>query len=60
MKVISFLTSDYVDDKLLTKSEANVFAGETFDIDFKAFSVSPDHPLFCLFTLALLLYILLH
>lgn len=36
MKVISFLTSDFVDGLLLTKSEASVFAGETFDIDFKS------------------------
>jgi len=36
VEVISFLTSDFVDDLLLTKSEAYVFAGETFDIDFKS------------------------
>jgi hypothetical protein len=35
VKVISFLTSEFVDDLLLTKSEENVLAGEAFDIDFK-------------------------
>ena len=36
MKVISFLNSNFVDNPLLTKSEGNVVAGETFDIDFKS------------------------
>jgi hypothetical protein len=59
VKGFSFFSSKFVDDLLLTKSEATVFVGENFDIDFESIQ-SFSWSSLGLFTLTVFLYNILH